>query len=90
MEIKLVVYRTPIKAGSCYVFYNSIKRGVKPELQAKMAKAKKPTLQAHLDMLRFFVSALAGCHLELPLQPFSLTSLTVIQMITHYHTVTCC
>jgi len=70
MEIKLVVYRTPVKAGSCYVFYNNIKRGVKPELKAKMAKAKKSNMQAHLDMLRFFVSTLAGCNLRFFFRPF--------------------
>jgi hypothetical protein len=56
MEIKLVVYRTPVRAGSCYVFYNNITRGASPEFKAKMAANKKPPLETHLSMLRFFVS----------------------------------
>lgn len=56
MNIALIVYRTPMRAGSCYVFYNSIIRGPSPEMRAKMGANKKPTMQAHLEMLRFFVS----------------------------------
>jgi hypothetical protein len=56
LEIKLVVYRTPVKAGSCYVFYNNITRGGSPQIRAKLAAYKKSPLETHLSMLRFFVS----------------------------------
>lgn len=55
MEIKLVVYRTPVRAGSCYVFYNNITRGASPDFKAKAAANKRPPLETHLSMLRFFV-----------------------------------
>ena len=66
MEIKLIVYRTPVTAGSCYVFYNSIIRGVSPELKAKMAVNKKSTLQTHLEMLRFFVRVFSSRSCDTP------------------------
>lgn len=50
--------RTPVRAGSCYVFYNNITRGASPEFKAKVAANKKPPLETHLSMLRFFVSGL--------------------------------
>jgi hypothetical protein len=61
MEIKLVVYRTPVKAGSCYVFYNNITRGAPPAMKAKLSANKKPPLETHLSMLRFFVSLKLLC-----------------------------
>lgn len=51
-----MVYRTPVAAGSCYVFYNNITRGASPEFKAKAAANKRPALETHLSMLRFFVS----------------------------------
>lgn len=51
-----MVYRTPVWAGSCYVFYNNITRGGSPQLRAKLAANKKPPLETLLSMLRFFVS----------------------------------
>lgn len=60
MEIKLVVYRTPVRAGSCYVFYNNITRGASPEFKAKTAANKRSALETHLSMLRFFVSLCAA------------------------------
>lgn len=62
MEIKLVVYRTPVKAGSCYVFYNNITRGAPPAMKAKLSANKKPPLETHLSMLRFFDADLIIMH----------------------------
>lgn len=55
MEIQLVVYRTPVRPGACYVFYNSIKRSSSPGVTAQLAANRRPTFQAHMEMLHFFV-----------------------------------
>jgi hypothetical protein len=69
-ELKLVVYRTPVRAGVSTAFYNNVRRAVSPEgeaklaaLHARMESAQRfgegaTTLQTHMNMLRFFVSAL--------------------------------
>lgn len=72
-ELKLVVYRTPVRAGVSTAFYNNVRRAITPEGEKKLAELRARfrstqrfgeganTLETHMNMLRFFVSAGTCC-----------------------------